>query len=346
MKHEYLQTIERQQKWLAYSRSGKGESMWKMLPTGESKPFQSPTRDRHGNHLEHTSASRAQERGFYEEALRSPNVYHVGPEFCRLIDTARQTLPDDVNFDATWVPSDTGWMWCETPVILPSLDVHPAVELKDGSNQRKFAIQLGAFGWISGERHDTDPSEKVVTFVGFQTAAMDLSTGELVENDSDMPFFPVTYFTLVDGQNIRERVSVFEVNTNKQDDYLQYNDSDIWRHEIRWVYTALLMMDQRLLVAQKHRVDRGTRRRMEKAGREVIEDINVITLRRLANAGLTADGDPVEQDWSCHWEVKGHWRQQYHPSTQTHKPKWIFPYIKGDLEKPFRAKKRLFAAVR
>jgi hypothetical protein len=189
-----------------------------------------------------------------------------------------------------------------------------------------------------------------ITFCGYQTGAIDPKTGEYIQ----MPgkdFFPLTYFTLSEGQNLRNRVSVFEKNTEAQKDYVGYNDDDLWAHEVRWIFTTFLMFDQRLLASRRERVaphNKAQKRRMERAGNSVDQSINVVTLRRFLEQGHEGDERPSNEPWyTIRFEVSGHWRQQFYPSTKTHKPKWILPYEKGPKDAPFQAKdKRIFAAVR
>lgn len=339
MKREYLDAIERQRAWLDFSRGTDGRKMWATLPKDSGWFADEKTGKRLPDAEQATrSQFRQYERELYEKTLESKDIYYVGPDFCRLIDSARKTLPDDVNFDRTWMPTTSGWLFAETPIILPPMQVDAIGKLKkDSSPKRRIQISLSAWGWVMSDRG--------VSFCGFQTGAVDTDTGEVIQQSSE--FFPLTYFTLTDGQNLRDRVTVFEENTAGQKDYIAYKD-DIWQHEVRWIYTAFLMFDQRLLASRKHRVDRGERRRMERAGREVVDDINVVTLRRYLEGGPErAEGQSDEEWYSIRFEVSGHWRQQYYPSTSTHKPLWILPFEKGPKDAPFREKKkRVFAAVR
>jgi hypothetical protein len=39
--------------------------------------------------------------------------------------------------------------------------------------------------------------------------------------------------------------------------------------------------------------------------------------------------------WSKQWWVSGHWRNQWYPSLQAHRQKWISGYVKGPDDKPF-----------
>lgn len=69
--------------------------------------------------------------------------------------------------------------------------------------------------------------------------------------------------------------------------------------------------------------------------------INVILLRRAVELrkGKHEGHEPVP--WSCQWWVSSFWRRQWHPSTKTHKPTWIAPYIKGPPDKPLKDAIRL-----
>jgi hypothetical protein len=74
----------------------------------------------------------------------------------------------------------------------------------------------------------------------------------------------------------------------------------------------------------------------------------IVYLRRRAqDGGPVKDSDGHQIDWSCQWMVKGHWRNQYHPRSQEHRPAFIQSYVKGPEDKPFRASpETIFAAVR
>lgn len=104
-------------------------------------------------------------------------------------------------------------------------------------------------------------------------------------------------------------------------------------------------LEQKILVTSSGRVRRETRKR---AASEKIESsplVRVVHLRRVERAGgaPSGTGEPVE--WSCRWLVSGHWRQQWHPSTESHAPTWIAPYSKGPEGKPFRAPRATVFAV-
>ena len=96
-----------------------------------------------------------------------------------------------------------------------------------------------------------------------------------------------------------------------------------------------LLVRQRLFVTSRERPSRAVRRRARRA----IQTVRVIRLRVTDYSGL---GGSRRTDWSHRWLVSGHWRNQWLPSEQRHRPVWVSPYVKGPSDKPFVAKRRAF----
>jgi hypothetical protein len=49
-----------------------------------------------------------------------------------------------------------------------------------------------------------------------------------------------------------------------------------------------------------------------------------------------------ERDYQHQWVVRGHWRQQWYPSRNVHRPIWITPHIKGPEGAPLLGGERVF----
>lgn len=68
--------------------------------------------------------------------------------------------------------------------------------------------------------------------------------------------------------------------------------------------------------------------------------VQIIELRRRDVAAVTTpDGSPPtegKREFSCRWIVNGFWRNQFYPSKNEHRPKWIAAFIKGPDDKPLR----------
>jgi hypothetical protein len=98
-------------------------------------------------------------------------------------------------------------------------------------------------------------------------------------------------------------------------------------------------------VGSEHiRPSRAVRRQAQRENRELPE-IRVVHLRKSA---LPREGSPAPEgyDWHHHWIVNGHWRKQWYPKKSEHKPVYIAPYVKGDLNKPLLSRPTVYKVVR
>lgn len=78
--------------------------------------------------------------------------------------------------------------------------------------------------------------------------------------------------------------------------------------------------------------DRAGRRRVSRAGLPPdAGDVRVLDVRRPSGHGPAA-GSTV--DYSHRWIVSAHWRNQWLPSTKSHRQQLILPYVKGPEDKP------------
>jgi hypothetical protein len=115
--------------------------------------------------------------------------------------------------------------------------------------------------------------------------------------------------------------------------------------KLRYVATALALLGQTITATRHAPVDRAARRRAERAGWEHDPIVRVVELRRRVSESVARDAEPVE--WSCRWVVRGHWRQQWCPLAQEHRPIWITSYVKGPEDKPLKTPRAtVFAVVR
>jgi hypothetical protein len=115
------------------------------------------------------------------------------------------------------------------------------------------------------------------------------------------------------------------------------------------IFALWTFLQQELLVAATAHLDRAERRRVERQGavaQDRAERLQVVYLRRPRHAG--GDGAAEHREHDISWVVTGHWRHQAcGPHNQERKLRWIFPYIKGDPEKPLRVSaQRIYAVAR
>lgn len=91
---------------------------------------------------------------------------------------------------------------------------------------------------------------------------------------------------------------------------------------------ALLRLMEDYVDAERTRVTRAHGRRAERSGRiGDVRDVVVLSLRRALydDDGSVATGRKV----TLAHLVRGHWRNQWYPSQQTHRAKWIRPHRRG-----------------
>jgi hypothetical protein len=104
-------------------------------------------------------------------------------------------------------------------------------------------------------------------------------------------------------------------------------------HHTRVLYEAIgglratwLLMQQPITTTEEDRLDKATRRRFTRTGQEP-PTVRVISLRRAVS---TSNGDQEsDREYHHQWVVRGHWRQQWYPAREVHRPVWIAPHIKG-----------------
>jgi hypothetical protein len=68
--------------------------------------------------------------------------------------------------------------------------------------------------------------------------------------------------------------------------------------------------------------------------------VAVVTLRRKTATGGSND-EAQEVEWSHRWVVRGHWRRQWHPRLQSHRPIWINEHVKGPDDKPLLVREKV-----
>lgn len=117
---------------------------------------------------------------------------------------------------------------------------------------------------------------------------------------------------------------------------------------LRQVHAFLLLSWQRIAEPTATQASRPVRKR---AGRldpnRPIPDVRVVQLRRYRqpNDG-EVDPDQRGREYSHRFIVGGHWRKQWYPSEQRHKPRWIAPYVKGPDDKPLVVKQTTYVLSR
>jgi hypothetical protein len=89
--------------------------------------------------------------------------------------------------------------------------------------------------------------------------------------------------------------------------------------------TAWLLMQQTVATVSSIEYKRDDRRRLQRE-KITLDPVRIITLRRPRSDGEHGESD---REYRHQWIVRGHWRQQWYPRRNVHRPVWIAPHVKG-----------------
>lgn len=110
---------------------------------------------------------------------------------------------------------------------------------------------------------------------------------------------------------------------------------------IQLLFSTCHLMRQQLAETSSEPVPRATRRRYERDHRTPPQ-VRVCRLRRSERPETTGES---AREWHHRWIVRGHWRQQWYPSIQAHRPVWIAPFVKGPQDAPLLGGEKVYAVT-
>jgi hypothetical protein len=319
----YLIALEKRVTWLQWCRDESARSAWQTVGdvAGQDYAKVLPT---------------------YERTLERGDTFYMNKKFCSLVEHARLTIPDDITFEETWMQAKSGWMWIDQPFEVPSLVTSQNLDIEtqeiDG-----IKLKVAAIGWFSvpagtvagsreasGQRVAGAGATMFLLFQDFNLYKKDFGGKEA-------GFGCWSYFMLQNGDRLIDRIKIFEKVAAASGGAYANDRSSNMMHEIRWTYAALHLMNQRLATTVQSPLNRAMRRQGSPLIARYPPFVKVVTLRRLEEEREKAERDgenPVEWNWQ--WEVRGHWREQYYPSTKEYKTIFIEAYIKGPNDKPLK----------
>lgn len=102
--------------------------------------------------------------------------------------------------------------------------------------------------------------------------------------------------------------------------------------------SAWRLMQQTLASTTEATFDRATRRRLQRQD-ITASPVRIVTLRHTTKEQHQTSA--AEREYHHQWIVRGHWRQQYYPSRDVHRPLWIAPHVKGPEGKPLLGGERV-----
>jgi len=344
MSSSYMEAVEKRLEWLRWGNSRAGNSiLWNTYGQDKFKLF--------------------------DYTLNNGPTYFMDKHFCQLVDRARRDMPDDIIFDPLWMVTPYGWMWLEEPFEVPDMESKEALI---GHPLEKISMTIKAIGWRKLEDTVGSLSEKTgerdygpdrywfCCFVDFKSVrtlngldknrdlrsmvdTKDPKTGKKLYvatgllGGSDSEFGAWSYFTVSPNGTLMERMKKFEdekVWTSKYEK--DVNRPFAKTHEMRWIYTAMYLMSQRLTMRVRRETSRAVKKRALKNNQEAPSDVQIVTLRRKEQDRQKENPNGKVVDWQWQWFVEHFWRHQWYPNEARHK--WIFieTFIKGPKDKPIK----------
>jgi hypothetical protein len=271
---------------------------------------------------------------FLDDVLRAGETFYWDADLLPVLHAGGSTVPADCRLDPPMLPAQAGFCWLATPLPVPSELVGGIVEA-DMEARGREGWALDAISWmpnaVPGRQADGTP-EDVSTLMLFAW----LVPPEGFE--SQWPSMPASLWWFF-GDTLEENATTNRLEGRRPEDAA----SKRWGLAV--FAAAMLFLHQGLAVAgPPARVDRHARKRLERAGWQPEPLVRVIRLRRVHTTPHDHH-EPEDVAWACRWVVRGHWRQQWFPSVQQHRPLWIAPHVKGPEDKPIKAPRATVYAV-
>lgn len=261
-------------------------------------------------------------------ALEYGDPYFWARNTCDLVAVASETLTE-------WAPAredfhtDAGFFWYAKPLYLP---------IADDENGPEFAPDdLCAFSWCRYTQPKDDPEPPDIPD-GIVVQAWHRTPVRMTGTPGAMLAWPYGSLLSHEIYRLNDRSDILDLTPG-----VRLRQAMILRY-----FAASIIFTNQVLEVRSTGLDRQSQKRLGRTGlwqRPEEPAVRVVRFRRTRSSA--ARGESEQQEWSCHWAVRGHWRQQWYPSRQAYAPKWIMPYVKGDTTKPLkRPATAVFAVVR
>jgi hypothetical protein len=270
----------------------------------------------------------------YTAVLQNAETIFMNRNFCDLVDYARISVPDELAFEEDWMFTPVGFLFLEEPFKVPDpvLDSahwgNDSYALRSMQERMRGKMRITAVSWAK-------TSTGGYYFMCYQNGADYGGEG----------FMPWSHFVIRTGDRVLERLHLFERTFKDEGTYVAGRHMEL-NHEIRWVFTALHMMNQRLTSMSKEKTSSLVRSMAMRKNLLLNPELRIVSLRRMEQE-RQSEGISRLVDWQWQWVVRGHWRLQPYQTLGDYK--WIFieAYVKGPDAKPLKPFGRtIFKAVR
>jgi hypothetical protein len=235
--------------------------------------------------------------------LTHAELFHASASMTELIKVSSTTIPS-FNLKPEDVPATHGFMYFSQPIQI--------IDYQD----QKFPIVAITWGPMADSPYP-DGAVWITTYVDhWDVMARRIKQGRLAGKPAD--------------QALRSMPRLAAHN----ECILPFSDKPLlddprgegWNELPRLVRSTWMLMGQQISKTEVLTPSRALRRSCQRKGREA-PSVRIIELRRPpASCDSAGDG---HREYSHQWIVRGHWRKQWYPSVNDHRPVWIAPHIKG-----------------
>lgn len=253
-------------------------------------------------------------------ALRMGQLHYAGNEFCELVGIAAESMPILTNLRPHDLPCPVGVMYYEKPTVAGSewMVLWLCTPDRDGGifvifmNDRASKMRM----W---EEEDDDQAYTLANLdPELRRKAVDMTPEFL---PSGMCFLPWGQTDeVVQGEDMHPDSSAL----------------------LRTLLASWHLLRQRAVTTETAYPDRAALRRLKRSTDHANCDhyaVRVLQLRRSgASAGMS------DREFHHRWIVRGHWRQQWYPSIEDHRPVWIMPHVKGPDDAPLLGGEKVYAS--
>ena len=261
-------------------------------------------------------------------------LWWVSQDMELLVEAAADSIPDFRLMPGD-VPDPCGVVFYERPLV--GIDSH--AELGDDSWQEA----VDTFSRVPGPMvYGGAPFDGTVAL-----NAMSWSSARRADGSGTLVIYSWVFLVngLIPGW-LALGVCTWDLGTSLRDvrdDYEDAHKASVTEDRGRLAALWLLASQERLARRSEEPVERHAAKRHVRAGLE----IPTLKVLRLRHARTTKpDEEPSEsRAWTHRWVVSGHWRNQWLPSEDRHRPTWIAPYVKGPDDKPLVVKDSIKALV-
>jgi hypothetical protein len=285
-------------------------SPWQQLITSGRSPFRSAR-----------SMPSAREHAVIDESLvYKADLFHVTGEMTELAKAASRSLPDfQIQYED--LPVMNGFIAFAEPLVTVDFGEPAVPSPVRAACWNVYEVHGVSYLWIKffSDRESWLP----VT-----AKAVGMSTRELTYNRRVVPRLSPMLGSDCLGP-IGSGAAGLPINAVEEG----------FRQAARTVRAAWLLMQQSIARISEAEPNRAARKRLTRAGHES-KAVRVIELRRPKNSSGHGDSD---REYHHQWIVRGHWRQQWHPKREVHRPVWIAPHVKGPEGAPLIGGEKVYA---